>query len=305
MSTATAADGWPARALGWVGTDSDSAAATKVRAFQLTFLFCFCTKLLDYNLVRWGQLDPANARHVYYMLGGAIAVTAAIVALVAPRFGRFPWVAAMLVAVWHVTGSFPLVGNHNYLELWILLLAAGLNLHLPEDRHLFLSALKWIVFFVFLYSGLQKLVHGYYFHGEALATCINRMPRFQDGFRYLLSQAELERITRYAIAPGQGPFRLNGNALIVLSNLVYLAELACAALLLVPRTRLVGVVFGIGLMIGIELFAREVFFGLIQVMLVLLFAPSAWLRTLVPVFFASYAVLLLSDVGILPAMRFY
>jgi hypothetical protein len=93
--------------------------------------------------------------------------------------------------------------------------------------------------------------------------------------------------------------------LIVLSNLVYLAELACAALLLVPRTRLVGVVFGIGLMIGIELFAREVFFGLIQVMLVLLFAPSAWLRTLVPVFFASYAVLLLSDVGILPAMRFY
>ena len=104
--------------------------------------------------------------------------------------------------------------------------------------------------------------------------------------------------------PGQGPFRLNGLVPTVLSNLVYVAELACAGLLLAPRTRLVGVAASLGLLVGIEVFAREVFFGSLQMTVVLLFAPTAWSRA-VPVFGAAYVLLLLSAAGVLPAVTLH
>lgn len=297
--------GWSEWALSRVGIESGPEAEAKVRAFQLSFLFWMSANLLHHNLIRWGQLSPTDSRHVYYMLGGSIVGGATILAISSRRFVRAPWLAALGVALWHVALTFPFIANHNYLVLWILLLAGFLNLRLEEDRRLFVSGVKWMAILVFLYAGLQKMVHGYYFDGQALATYINRIEWFRDAFGHVLPEAELARIADYARLPGQGPFRLYGLVPTTLSNLVYIAELACAGLLLAPRTRVVGVAASLGLLVGIEVFAREVFFGSLQMTVVLLFAPTAWSRRAVPVFAASYVLLLLSAAGVLPAVTLH
>jgi hypothetical protein len=125
-------------------------------------------------------------------------------------------------------------------------------------------------------------------------------PDAETAFRWLLPAGEMERLLGYRDTVVPGPFRLDSPWIVVLSNLGWITEIAVAGLLLVPRTRGLAVPVGIGLMIGIEIVAREVVFGLLAVWLLCLFARRDWNRRLLPVYLALMAVLWGSRIGWLP-----
>jgi hypothetical protein len=120
-----------------------------------------------------------------------------------------------------------------------------------------------------------------------------------------LPAGELARLVALGRTPGAGPFLANAPALIVASNGVYLAELAAALLLLVPRTRAAGMLVGLGVVLAIEAAAREAFFGLLFVNGILMFARGAVNRWLLVPACALLLAMLLVRVGLLPDVTFY
>ena len=75
-------------------------------------------------------------------------------------------------------------------------------------------------------------------------------------------------------------------------------------LLLFARTRTFAVGALIVYVFAIEAGARELFFGLVIVAMLLLFAPESWLRRTFPVFVAAYVYLALVAFGVLPRWYF-
>ena len=63
---------------------------------------------------------------------------------------------------------------------------------------------------------------------------------------------------------------------IALSNMVYFSEIASAALILIPRTRPLGVYIAIAVVVEIEVVAREVDFSLMFIFMLLLFRPQTY-----------------------------
>jgi hypothetical protein len=104
---------------------------------------------------------------------------------------------------------------------------------------------------------------------------------------------------------GDGPYRVESAALLLVSNAVYLTEIALAALLFVRRTRWVAVLVVLALLVAIEIGAREVFFGLVFASALLTFPRADVNRRLLPVVAALLTALLLSRAGVLPEATFY
>ncbi len=72
-----------------------------------------------------------------------------------------------------------------------------------------------------------------------------------------------------------------------------------------PRTRIAAALAGLGLLAGIEVGAREIFFGLIFVNATLCFLPVRLHQRAVPVVAVVLLALTLSRLGILPEATFY
>ena len=104
---------------------------------------------------------------------------------------------------------------------------------------------------------------------------------------------------------GDGPYRVASVPLLLLANGTWLAEIALAPALVWRRTRAGALVLALLLIAGIELVAREVFFGLVFASLLLLFAhgdrqsAARWLVA------AALVVLALSRLGVLPEVTYY
>ena len=173
-----------------------------------------------------------------------------------------------------------------------------------RSARLFLRAVRWMACVVFFYAGVQKLVHGYYFHGELLAYSIG-IEAFKPVLHLLLPPDDFMRLSHFQLKAGDGPYLVSSPLILVLSNATYIIEMGLVPLLVCRRTRPLAVVGAIVFLLGIEMAAREFFFGLIYINMLLLFLDRDVNRRLVGVFAAVLACMLLVRLKVLPEVIFY
>jgi len=229
----------------------------------------------------------------------------------APRhFGRALWA---LVAVEVVVGL-PMTANHVFLELVVLSLLAFLDERRTGEGTLLLQGLRWVTVVLFFYSGLQKLLYGYWSDGQFLAYVAATEERFGLVLGPLMPAAELERLRSYnaalaepgvwSVPIGAGPYRVDSLTFVLLSNFVWIFEMVCAAALLVPRLRTAATVAAVAFVVAIELGARELTFGALMTTLLLTFAPPGWVRRGAIAFALFYLYLVAHDLGWVPFPRY-
>jgi hypothetical protein len=213
------------------------------------------------------------------------------------------WLAFAALAA-SVAIAFPENANHQFAELWLLSLFGLANHADPLQRRRLLQSARWLFAIGFFWAGLQKCLWGYYFRGEFLAQRIAIDPAFREVFAWLAPSAEIARLAALGDAEGSGPFRIDSLFFVVLSNGVWLGELAVAAALFVPRLRRLTVLAALLFLAAIELGARELFFGFLMANLALLWlGPRIHARAL-PGFLVVYAYLLGMALGWMPHWSF-
>ena len=218
------------------------------------------------------------------------------------RWSRMAFAFVLAVTILRMANQFPFSANHHYFELGVLALGALFDDRREGEAQLLLQSCRWLVATVFFWAGLQKLLYGYYFGGEFLSYAISQEPRFAQIFGPLLPSEEMTRLSSYGRpAPlGAGPYRTTSGALLLVSNATYLLEMGVAIGLFIRRVRPVALCVAIALIVAIEVVALEVFFGLLYLGLITLFARRALNRLLLPVFVAIYAFLLATGLGFVP-----
>ena len=211
---------------------------------------------------------------------------------------RLVLAAVLAQAAWH----FPYGANHLYLEIVCLACLALVRRGSDgRDEALALAALRWVTALVLFHTGLQKLFYGLYFRGEFLAFMAGSDERFGRVFAWLLPTDELARLASLdRKQTGAGPFRVDSPLLVVASNAVWIAELTLPALLLWTRTRVLGALGGVALMLGIQVAALELGFALLFVNLLLLFLPGRWNARMLPAAVTLLAWGLLAALGVVP-----
>jgi hypothetical protein len=299
---ATAAEGaLPRRILGrffgLVDGDDPARRARRLHAFEAIFALVVGTEYWLRALPKWGRL----ASHYDALLAIATAACAAILFTRWRRPAFAALAASHAVLVW---SEFPSAGNHAYLELAYCALAAFLAIDDEAEGALYLRAVRWLVVVVLFYSGLQKLVHGYYFGGEFLAFSAPSAA-FRPLFALLLGDAEMARLAALDGSVGDGPYRVASWPLVAASNATWLGEILLAPVLCWRRTRAVGVAAAVVLVLAIEIAAREVFFGLVFLDAILLFARRDLHSRLVPAVAVLLAAMALSRLGVLPEVVFH
>ncbi|MBV1859349.1 MAG: hypothetical protein KUG77_13115 [Nannocystaceae bacterium] len=291
---------------------------------QLESLKVFCwliplqmaTEYLCATLESWRALDATR-----FALGGSplahgfgvplqtffLVLSSAAIALIPlqlwSRGRRLGRLGALALALSIVVATFPRTGNHLYLVVVVVGLCVRLEFASDAMRDLLARSLRWVLIVVLFSSGLQKLAYGFYLDGQMLAYLGDR-----DGYSGLLSlltpEGEAHRLATLPRVAGGGPFSSGAPLLLVASNLTYVAEMLLPLLLLYPKTRRLGVMAAFGLILVIEVFAREVFFGLWFTALLLLFVRPAVARgAFVAVVFVDVALVLVR-LGILPEVLF-
>lgn len=200
--------------------------------------------------------------------------------------------------------------NHLFLELVCWGFFALLDERDEREAALLLQALRWTIAVFFFYTGLQKLLYGYYFRGEFLAFLAGTEERFGYFFGRVLPAGELERLQSYNFkveGPGQfqprlnaGPYRVDGLLFMAISNFVYLFEMAAGVLLLLRPLRAWAAAAGVVFVVLIQVGARELTFGALMINLLLLSLPGAPIRRVFAVFLAGYVYLVLAAFGVVP-----
>lgn len=282
---------------GILDAEKPEARPTKIDGFERILAIVVATEYWARAIPLWTRLGPLQ------QLAVPVATILCGVILLAPSRRRpaFAVLAAMHAAT--VAGEFPAAGNHAYLEVVLLALAALLGPG-AGDLRLHLRALRWLVVLVLVTSGLQKLVHGYWLQGHYLAFSA-WTPSFRPVLAFLMPADELARLAGYRREIGDGPYLVHSLRLIAASNAVWIGEILGGLLLLAPRLRTLAVGVTILLLAGIEIGARELFFGVLFGHMTLLFLPGDVTSRLVWPTASLMLALLASRIGVLPAMTFY
>ncbi len=271
--------------------------SSKIRAFQVILALVIGAEYWTKALARWDALDVAD--------GVALALATLLgAAALSGRRRRVVFAGFAALQAWYVWSHFPLTGNHRYLELFLAGLLALLDDEREEDRRLLLRSLQWTVIVVLFYSGLQKLVHGYYFQGQFLAYSLWR-DTFRAALGPLLSPEEIGRLMSYKRVVGDGPYLVSSPAFVALSNAVWILEMAFAPLLLLRLTRRVACVAACVLVIGTQLVAREFLFGVEFLGGLLLFSGTDVIRRAVWPIAVFLGLLVCVRLGFLPEVIFH
>ena len=282
-------------ALVGAGEEPSTRGARKVDAFRIFLMMHLAVR-------GWVTIEP-HARGSAYAF--ACAMTACFAASFVPKLARHATIAAALLMAGKLALTLPGASNHLFVECVLIALAALLDGRDATEREIFARACKWLALIVLFYSGLQKLLYGTYFRGQFLAFTTAQVDTFTTFFAHLLPDGELARLRSHSpLDPAAGPYRVDAPLFLLVSNASYVLEMLCPVLLLVRRTRAIGVLATLALVLGIELAAREVFFGMLFVQTVLLFRTDDLNRKLLPVAGALYAYFLAMRLGVLPAWSF-
>lgn len=226
---------------------------------------------------------------------GVLVLAVVYTALAAIGFaGRLARVAAwglVLTLVGQFVWTFPLIANHRFLVLMLALALAWLDLDDEGEARLSLQTVRWLMIITLFYAGLQKVLHGTYFRGQYLAYLMSLSERFTSALGWLAPPDELARLLAIGEpVPGAGPYTVDGFAFVAMANLVWIAEIVLAGGLLWRRTRRVSVYLAAAMMLAIEAGARELFFGVLYVNVMLVFLPGTAVRRLLPATIAIYVV---------------
>jgi hypothetical protein len=230
----------------------------------------------------------------------AVAFAACFVASLHGAALRAAALAGLAVATSKLLAVFPHGSNHFLLEYLGLVFASLTRFHEEEELRVLVRSLRWLPVLVFLWSGVNKALYGTYFNGSFLATQLHAAG-FAGVFGWLLPGDELARLL--ATQP-PGPYHFTSLPALVASNAVWIGEIACGVLLLAPRTRTLGLLGAVALLLGIALGAFEVMFGTLMLNLLALFAPPVWSRMAFAASVPFYAGLVAAKLGWLPMWAF-
>ena len=284
----------PETLLRWTGSQAEAGAtARRLDVFSWLLL----VHLLARELVRCIETGGDPLR-MAWAAGFGLALALSLVPALRGWAIRVALAVAVSKAVWVFPGS----SNHFFLELMCL---SSLSLRSArgdegaETREI-LAALRWIPALVFFWSGLNKALYGTYFNGAFLASWMpNRS--FAWVFGWLMPDAELQAILR---TEPPGPFAFESSLALVASNAVWVGEIAAGLLLLYRPLRPVGLLVGLALLIGIEIGARELLFGLLMLNLLALYQPLRWTEWMLPASAVAYATLITVRAWIAPDWAF-
>lgn len=226
-------------------------------------------------------------------LAYAVLMTACAAATFGSFGGRYvrhafgvTFAAVVMLAAWR----FPLTANHIFLQCIIALAVMVTRMDDEDECTTLVMALRRILIGVFFWSGVQKIVHGAYFDGSFL--CWNIAKGTHDAWRWvanvMLPAADLANAAR---AEPTNECRFVSPFALVLSNVVYVSEIACAAVLLHPRGRQRGALVVAFVLVAIEIAMNEWVFAAFAANLLLLFARPKWALRARPVF-VGWAILL-------------
>jgi hypothetical protein len=286
-----------ARVSAALDDDDPTRLATKLRAFEVVLVLVL---VAEFWLRAARSASGPSPQFLGHLLAASLFGGGALT-------GRLRRPAFALLGLNHAIllwWKFPTGGNHDHLELLFCLLAAFLRLDAADERRLYLRAVRWMVVVVFLFSGVQKLAHGYWVRGLYLAWAIGSTESFRAVLGPLLPPDEVARLASYRGAVGDGPYLVSSLPLLAVSNLTWITELALGPLLLWRATRAAAVGVAVVLLVAIELGAREVFFGLIFLDMIALFLRGDANRRLVVPAVVLLAALALSRLGWLPEITF-
>jgi hypothetical protein len=284
------------RLLAWTGRDDDATAASKLRSMRRLVLASLA--LEGWAALRFVPYSEAPAFHA------AIAAALGVCALLGwrDRFAGPAVLAALGLELVTVVSVFPHNANHQYLAMVLLALialagpersespgtastASTADAATGEFRAAWtaVSAMRWIVVAGLVWSGVMKLVSGYWLGGEFLAYRIALDPGFARVFAPILPDGELARLVALENRIGAGPFRAEAPLLVAVSNATWLAEIGLPIGLLAERVRTLSLVALISLMLAIQAGAREIFFAGLMFGGLLLFARRDLVGRLIPV----------------------
>lgn len=287
------------RVLSWADEDAGAEQSLKVRGLQLFLQMHISARLCLYCI------PPDRVESPLFFVVAATATLGFAIGL-NPRWTRFGvgiTTATMLVKL---AITFPLSSNHFMIELLNLFLLLSLDPRSPAERGLLLTASRWITAIVIFHTGFQKLLYGTYFQGQFLAYSIATKNSFGDVFKLVLPAEEFSRLVNsHPERLGAGPFTVKSPLFLLMSNGVYVFELLSPVFLLIRRTRSLAVIAVIAFMVFVQAGARELFFGLLLVQLLLLFLPRAVNYRMLPVFAAAYLFLLGARAWLMPELVFY
>jgi hypothetical protein len=295
---AAALDRWIARALALVGEEPVGLSCARFDALRRFVVLTVAVEA--WNALRYRAYQDDLAVHT------AVAVLQ-LLCLVAAWRGSFTRSAVAVSAgglALSVALAFPFNANHQLVQGLLLVALALARPDEDADRRDVLRTARWIAVAVMFWAGTQKLLWGFYFGGEFLAWRVAVDPGFAEVFRFLMPQAEWQRLLALESVEGAGPYRVDSLLFVLVSNASWLAEWAIAGGLLVARTRTLAAVAGLLFLVCVELAARELFFGGLLAFLLLLFegrlaaVRSLWL------FVPAYAYLFAMAVGWVPHWSF-
>lgn len=266
------------------------ALASNLRAFRFLLLLHVAVQSWGYVVV------PIRAAHLAFPPVGAVIV-ASLLTLCAfsslTRFGRFAPILALPPLLIRLSWSGLWIPNHTFLVFFCVLLTAVLDPDRDDESVLLLQSLRWLTAMVLFYTGLQKVMHGLWFRGEFLTWMVGRgNDNWRWVFGWLVPEEEVQRLFGLGYGPDTGPYRVQSTALLLLSNLTYVAEMALPVLLVIRRTRVAATLVAILFVFTIQLAPREFMFVLCFTNLLILFLPVGWNRRLAPLIALGYLYLL-------------
>jgi hypothetical protein len=277
--------------------DAPGTELSKIRGFEIIFALVVCTEYWTKALARWGELTPTETAA---LVPATVLAAATLVGL--PRravFGGF----AVLQA-WYAWANFPVTGNHRYLELVVAVLLATLSPGIDQERRLLLRSLRFTALVVLFFSGLQKLIHGYYFRGQFLAYSLSR-DSFHVALAPLLPAGEADRLRALGDLAGAGPYLVESPMFLIVSNAVWVAEIGLVFLLVHSGAPRIAWISASLFVHATQHVAREFLFGIEFVAALALFARTDVVRRFVAPAAAILIALVLIRLGLLPEVTFH
>ena len=181
------------RILALAGPGSERGWRTNLRWFRLILLIHMAAR--SYLTIPSG----ADAGFGERLLRWAIVLVALVGCIPgygswAARLAAFPlWatrVASVLLLV-EIAITVPFTANHVFLEFLCLALLSVLDERDEREAELLLPAFRWLVGIFFFYTGLQKVLYGYYFDGQFLAYLAGTEDRFATVLGLIIPAEEL------------------------------------------------------------------------------------------------------------------
>jgi hypothetical protein len=283
--------------LEWTANPAGVSAAAHLRAFRSLVLAHVAVQAWAWALrpLEFPYTFPPLAIHAC-----ALVLSAGCLASLLPRpwVGRVACMLAVPLVAAEIAWSLPATANHGFLSWVLVLLCAVFDPDDPDEERLLLQGLRWIAVIIFFWAGLQKALHGLYFRGDFLswATAVGGS-RWVDLFAWVLPADEIARLRALPQDVGAGPFRMDSAWMGLLSNGVWVGEMAMGVAMLFRRTREIAALAAISLVWLIQAAPREFMFALLYTNLLLLFVRGEPNRRGRWVFLLAYALLVAAVAG--------